>query len=733
MPRKPLALLVLNFRLREPKRHLFAAFHCAISRTALSLAFLMSLAACGQQGDRSDWSNAPQSLYPVSSSANELAQRAALPSPGSPFGGIAPAEAVEQLLNFAEPSYPLLFPTHQPTLAYEKFLYRFYPTSGIYLGVAVNVGSDSGLTEGGVYVMGGEFGNAPTFVGLLVNYVTPSLSPTSAVVGQAGGTVATAGGGVRLDLTANALTGPTTLSIEPAVSAPFGNLLNAIEIGPTGTSFAAPATLSLAYAASLVPPEWTQSSLTLAVASGSDWIDLPSFVNTDTKVVSAPLTHLSTYAIKVADPTQVSTPNGMTWSPSDPNNASHCWSSNDPAYNAQLAHLGQLLFKLQVPPRVGTGCVTEPYAADGYSFYWPTLENHAGIDFRARTPQPVFALVNGTVENVSFNVPEERSTLTIRSRVAGTDYHLLYLHCQSLTLIRDGTSLGQPVVGTTILKGDQVCVSGSVGAPAAHLHFEVKRVGMDSDNLSALSGGHCQGLSFSGWNSGTRTFDKPTSPGCPLAFVIGNTVDPTVLVPERTYLPEPSADGVPVVLPRTASRITAGGVFEMVCHATGGCNHGAAIQPFAGGTMSSVLLSNGLTEVTANAPGGARLSAQYDPAFGLARDFMGCTYDRWLQMPSSIPLNLPADSVQKAVIQRSCDDGGSSQEKWVGRKLHAASGNNKTTTWVYDAFDASSAHVYQIAFSVTVDTSLSKVLGMLFFDLYDYRKKTVTYFSVTPD
>lgn len=84
---------------------------------------------------------------------------------------IDPAEAVRQLMDFAEAQYPAYFPSHPATLTAQPFAYRHYGETGVYLGVATQ--QNSPYTYGGVYVLGGPFGGAPVFVGHLTNFIKP--------------------------------------------------------------------------------------------------------------------------------------------------------------------------------------------------------------------------------------------------------------------------------------------------------------------------------------------------------------------------------------------------------------------------------------------------------------------------------------------------------------------------------------------------------------------------------
>jgi serine protease len=85
--------------------------------------------------------------------------------------GVPLASAANQLLDFGERNHPTLFPARAATQTFGPFLYRFYPSTGLYLGVAVQ--SDSAYVLNGVYVQGGAWGNSPAFVGRLTDYITP--------------------------------------------------------------------------------------------------------------------------------------------------------------------------------------------------------------------------------------------------------------------------------------------------------------------------------------------------------------------------------------------------------------------------------------------------------------------------------------------------------------------------------------------------------------------------------
>lgn len=131
----------------------------------------VALGSCGG-GDRAAVS-APSPAGAVAA----LPQRADLVAAPSPYGQATPADAAEQLMNFGEARFSQYFPSHQATALFQPFRYRFYPQTGIYLGVAINVVPGAGLVEGGVYVMGGPFGGAPAFQGIVSDIIIPNPTP----------------------------------------------------------------------------------------------------------------------------------------------------------------------------------------------------------------------------------------------------------------------------------------------------------------------------------------------------------------------------------------------------------------------------------------------------------------------------------------------------------------------------------------------------------------------------
>lgn len=62
----------------------------------------------------------------------------------------------EQIMNDAQTVYPDLFPSKQATQTLAPYQYRFYPSTGIYLGINQD--------DAGVYLLGGSFGDTPRFL-----------------------------------------------------------------------------------------------------------------------------------------------------------------------------------------------------------------------------------------------------------------------------------------------------------------------------------------------------------------------------------------------------------------------------------------------------------------------------------------------------------------------------------------------------------------------------------------
>ncbi len=74
------------------------------------------------------------------------------------------ASDTETLLNWAENTRPELFPGRKSTQTLDSWIFRYYPETDIYVGV--NTG------DSGVYVLGGPWGETPTYIESLANIIS---------------------------------------------------------------------------------------------------------------------------------------------------------------------------------------------------------------------------------------------------------------------------------------------------------------------------------------------------------------------------------------------------------------------------------------------------------------------------------------------------------------------------------------------------------------------------------
>ena len=117
------------------------------------------------------------------------------------------------------------------------------------------------------------------------------------MVGPSGGAVSSSDGNLAVNIPAGALPADVTITTEPAAAPAAGAVGTVYEIGPTGTQFAMPVTLTLHYDMAALSGA-TESSLRVATFAGGSWQLLPgAVVDTQAKTVSGVTTHLSPYAI----------------------------------------------------------------------------------------------------------------------------------------------------------------------------------------------------------------------------------------------------------------------------------------------------------------------------------------------------------------------------------------------------------------------------------------------------
>ena len=132
---------------------------------------------------------------------------------------------------------------------------------------------------------------APTAAG------TPTGSAATATIGPSGGVLASADGRLQLTVPAGALAAPAALSIQPITNLAWGGVGAAYRLGPDGTTFSKPATLTF----SLSAANLTNASIGAFAVATQDadgyWVWMPGVVrNAGPESLSVPTTHLSDYS-----------------------------------------------------------------------------------------------------------------------------------------------------------------------------------------------------------------------------------------------------------------------------------------------------------------------------------------------------------------------------------------------------------------------------------------------------
>jgi alpha-tubulin suppressor-like RCC1 family protein len=133
-----------------------------------------------------------------------------------------------------------------------------------------------------------------------VNLAAPGASTA---IASAGGTIATNDGQVTLEFSPGALPSSTNITVSPAANVPPGPgaWSPPIELGPDGTTFSAPVTLTLGVDPSKLPPGIPMSALRLFTRTGDGWTEVPgSVVNESDNTVSASIQHFSSYTVMYA-------------------------------------------------------------------------------------------------------------------------------------------------------------------------------------------------------------------------------------------------------------------------------------------------------------------------------------------------------------------------------------------------------------------------------------------------
>lgn len=123
-------------------------------------------------------------------------------------------------------------------------------------------------------------------------------------VGIAGGQLTNVDGSGALLIPAGALSASTPISMIATTGA--GDFAPTLDLGPDGTQFNVPVTLTMPYEPSRLPPGVLPRDLRVVMFDGTGWREVAgSAVDEDAATLSAPISHFSTYSVSVG-------PNGAT-------------------------------------------------------------------------------------------------------------------------------------------------------------------------------------------------------------------------------------------------------------------------------------------------------------------------------------------------------------------------------------------------------------------------------------
>lgn len=115
-------------------------------------------------------------------------------------------------------------------------------------------------------------------------------------LGPSGGSVTSTDKQVTVTAAAGAVEATTTVTIQPVAAPPGGAVGHVYEIGPAGTTFQSPITLTFGYSPDTlngVAPE----QLRVATYSNGSWEPLPSSLDSAARTVSAEVTHFSMWSL----------------------------------------------------------------------------------------------------------------------------------------------------------------------------------------------------------------------------------------------------------------------------------------------------------------------------------------------------------------------------------------------------------------------------------------------------
>ncbi len=137
-------------------------------------------------------------------------------------------------------------------------------------------------------------------------------APSSRVIGAAGGSVASSDGVLSVSIPAGAVSGDVMVTVSPLNSPPAGAVGVVYDIGPTGTVFNAPVTMTFHYALASLGSA-SPSSLRAATYGSNAWQILAGgSVDTTAQTVSGTTMHLSPYGEIVESSGEVCATVGQT-------------------------------------------------------------------------------------------------------------------------------------------------------------------------------------------------------------------------------------------------------------------------------------------------------------------------------------------------------------------------------------------------------------------------------------
>lgn len=124
---------------------------------------------------------------------------------------------------------------------------------------------------------------------------TPNGPTQTAMIGPAGGSVSSSDGLVTLTVPANAVTAMTAFTVTP-VEATGPGALRAFRLGPEGTRFAAPATVTMKYSAEDVAGSAPELFTVGSQDAQGRWRGATTKVDENSRTISAETTHLSDWS-----------------------------------------------------------------------------------------------------------------------------------------------------------------------------------------------------------------------------------------------------------------------------------------------------------------------------------------------------------------------------------------------------------------------------------------------------